>query len=925
MKYALRGCWAASALLVCLLIGGCPTDTAPLEFVAGGTGDATVLRDDASIEVLTPASSLSIAGGTQIEANWRAFAASRFSIITIIVDEDQDPDNDNEILAYTNLPLSQTSALIDTTRLAQGTYFIGALIEEVGEIVAFDYAPGAISIDQRPELFFTSPRDSFEFDRTLRITPRFDVAWELEDPDSTNTVTIYLDPNETPDGDEILLYTSDSQVGGSFSFDLPTSAFEPGTYRLLAVVGDSDIETAIYAPGTIQLNARLAGYIDLRDIDQPQTVEYEGAVFEGFNPRDNAGSFVNSVGDIDLDGFDDIIILAQFAKPNYETNLQRSGTGEAYMIYGRQERFRGVFNLNSTATLVRGEIFQGVSEAADPIRPSRGISSFDVIGDWDADGVRELAFGIPFTDSVVDARTPACSVNFRLDNEGAFRTGGVVIAAGSALEPSAGFPGGHIFMIQDFGQVPWNPIQTPECCHSFYGPNNPGSGGCTLMYRYLADANCTEEQARLGCRIHTHDFGDQCGETVGWYPNNAILISVPNRDPVVNTPVGQSVPGAGCMSLYYGGHLWRAYDDGGATLPHDGPYRYILDDTRLFLAPSNDLRRATPGYFVDPDNQADPCTREISGVTPVPGRTMRVYGGFPGAAIGNAVTVGDFSADGLFDIAIGSPLSNDGAGSCFIVFGRLQGLMIGSDLAIEELGLPMNSEDPLGERIFDGVRIVGEPGERLGFSQAPAGDFNADGIDDVLIGSALVNDRRGGAAVFFGSRTIINLTETEIRYNDIPTRGLGVLFSGVEEGDLAGARVASAGDIDRDGNDDILIAAPNASVRLDLDLDGTAEIDRTNCGVVYLIYGSPDYSGTISLADVGTERLPGAVFIGRDTGDFLGAGLGLMGDRSYGIATAGDVDGDGFGDLMFGSVSAAPRDRAQAGETYLIYGIGNPQ
>jgi hypothetical protein len=227
---------------------------------------------------------------------------------------------------------------------------------------------------------------------------------------------------------------------------------------------------------------------------------------------------------------------------------------------------------------------------------------------------------------------------------------------------------------------------------------------------------------------------------------------------------------------------------------------------------------------------------------------------------------------------------------------------------------------------------VGLPGERLGQSQDRAGDFNNDGFNDLIIGSPLTNDGRGGAAVFYGSRDVVNLTQDDIPYEELPARGLGVIFVGEEPDDLAGARVAGAGDIDGDGNDDILIAAPNRSVRLDLNADGDAEIDRTKCGVVYLVYGSPDLirhvtpggePGILELKYIGTRELPGAVLIGRQTGDELGAGLGVQGDRSHGIAAAGDVDGDGVGDLLIGSVKASPRDRSDAGETYLLYGISD--
>jgi hypothetical protein len=929
MKVALRVVWAGAALLAIMQLGGCPQTTNPLEYIAGGTGSSTVLRDKPLVEVLTPVSNLSIGGGTQVEVNWRAFARTRTTVINVIIDVDQDPNNGNEISAYSNLNLDQTSALVDTTSLAQGAYYIGVELEEVGRVVAYDYAPGVVTIDQRPYLYFTEPRGNIQIDRTQAIVQHFTVAWSLSDPDSTDTVEIFIDPDDIPNGNEVFLYHSTSQTTDTFEFDLPTADFAAGTWRLLAIVSDGRNSFSFYAPGSIRLRARIAGYFDLRDLDLADSL-MQGMVLEGFNPHDNLGSFLTSMGDVDGDGFNDLFAMAQFAKPYYEYNQQRTGTGEAYLIYGRSERFVGHVNANSTGTLFRGDIFLGVQEAAEPIRPSRGITSFTLLSDWDQDGVREFAFGVPFTDSVG---------RWALDQNGYFRTGGVIVCAGSSLRPDLGFPGRHVLPLADFGTAPHLPVKAlvqNQCPEGFYGPKAPTSA---WFHQHLYDYGGSPSAggATLGCRFSSAVFDDQFGESVTSWDFDALIIAAPNRDPyacVVNAT--QSVPGAGVVSVFFdyadgGFYPWTNGNSppanaafnypgsqqsaGDRILPHGGPYHYVLDDLAY-----------EPGYYVDLDDNARPnCNPTID--AHLSGH-LRIWSNQAGARLTNVKSVGDVSADGLLDLMIGSPLANDGAGATYIVFGRLRALVDGGELLIDEIGLPMTGR----QRIFDGIRIVGAPGDRLGESQDYCGDFNHDGYGDVVIGSPMLNNRQGGAAVFFGSRTVGNLTETELPFAELAARGLGVNFVGESEGDMAGARVAAAGDIDGDGNADILIAAPHKSVRMDIDGDGVIDIDRADCGVIYLVYGAPDLArrstpdgqpGVLNLKYIGTEALPGLAFIGRSSGDELGAGTGEQSDRSFGVAGVGDVDGDGIGDLLFGAVNASPRDRLRAGEAYLIYGVGD--
>jgi len=922
----------ALAVLGSLLLGGCPVSPGPGDLIAGGTGDTGQIRSEASVRVLTPAATLSITGGTQVEVNWQAFGTTRFAVLDVFFDVDRNASNGNEIVALGNRPLTETSALLDTTQLLRGTYFVGVRVKEAGAVVAFGYAPGQVVIDQRPSFRFTtdSVRESTVSDRSNRIVLTFDVRWEFSDPDSTNTVRVYLDPDRGENvnanaalgvnGNEILLYTSakapdaDGVTRDGFTFDLPPASFPPGRYRILAIVSDGNTSIPFYAPGVITLRSRLSGYIDLRFLDLPSS-PVRGAIFEGFNPRDNAGSLVASAKDFDGDGFGDFMIVAQFGKPRYQLNFQRVGLGEAYLIYGRRKPFSGVNNLNSTGTLFRGEVFGGVSESPDPIRPTRGITSFVVLSDMNGDGAQELAFGLPFVDSVPQGF---------LDPAGYFRTGGVVVVSGSVFGP---FSGQNYIPLGEVGTItpapgPPEPVYCPE---GFVGAKAPSSPlGWTLFNENYGVAVL---ESRLGMRISTAVFGDQCGESLSTYPfffggtHTALVISCPGRDPTRMAFV-DSRPGAGTVSIYYhlpGYNLWDIQSD---ELPEGGPFHYILDDRTY-------PRFALAGYYTA-SALDDPCDQRQSNWTPFAANTARLYGEFAGAAAGNAVGISDFNADGLPDLLVGSPLAFNGRGACYIVLGRFPDLVKNTDLGLEELSFPMNAGGT--QRAFDGIRVIGAPGDRLGESHDDAGDFNGDGIADVIIGLRNLNNRRGGAAVFFGSRTAINLTEDEIPFDEIASRRLGVIFRGETAGDLAGARVSNAGDVDGDGNSDVLIAAPSKNVTLDLDLDGVTEIDRAECGVVYLIYGSSDLArrstpgnppGVFDLAYCGTEHLPGAVFIGRRSGDQLGAALGDQADRGRSIAHAGDIDGDGFADLLLGSSVASPRNRTAAGEVYLIYGLGD--
>ena len=234
-------------------------------------------------------------------------------------------------------------------------------------------------------------------------------------------------------------------------------------------------------------------------------------------------------------------------------------------------------------------------------------------------------------------------------------------------------------------------------------------------------------------------------------------------------------------------------------------------------------------------------------------------------------SAGDFNRDGFDDMLIGAFGANRGAGAAYVVFGKNGGFAANLDLST----LDGNN----------GVRLDGMAGDNAGRSVAKIGDFNGDGIDDIVIGAFHGNNDTGSAYVVFGQSTAF---ASSFDLSTLDGKN-GFRLDGVSALDLTGISVSAAGDVNGDGLADLLIGARGAYPR---------------AGASYLLYGTRDtFPAKVNLSDL--NGVTGFKLIGGT--DSLSSGS---------VAGVGDVNGDGYGDLLIGAQGATN----VAGSSYLVLG-----
>jgi len=241
---------------------------------------------------------------------------------------------------------------------------------------------------------------------------------------------------------------------------------------------------------------------------------------------------------------------------------------------------------------------------------------------------------------------------------------------------------------------------------------------------------------------------------------------------------------------------------------------------------------------------------------------------------------GDVDGDGLADMVIGAPEGGPfpGGGRAYVVFGMSGTAPVQlSDVYIGIGGFAMHGVG------FD---------DNAGMAVAGAGDVNGDGRDDVIVGAPVADaggmSNAGRSYVVFGRNATSGIDLSMLG-------GTGFFIDGASGSDLAGTAVAGVGDVDGDGRADVVVGAPQAEDALVLQ------------GQAYVVRGKTD-GATVSAASV-AAGMGGFVIDGELAGNFLGTAVG----------GGGDVDGDGYGDVLLGVPNVAVPGPT-AGRGYVVFG-----